>query len=243
MNTNRMKINRRYAGLAGLLLCILALAALGSCKVKKMTLQQLAKAEWKPLDSGIGYISMREGTMNNPDSVRYNIIGAIDEDDSIYSLKNTTINDYHEVFNLFYNHLLTGKLSHSKSGYLRLDFSNLMSGNGIARIFLTDSYDTTRLQEELQALRTIPGITDAAYISKDSARKIYLAAGNEDWDKLLTENPLPASIDIYFDRERLGPEQYPGTESAIRKYVNGIHSIEFPAPLLKTKYFIEYERE
>ncbi|MDX2049212.1 MAG: permease-like cell division protein FtsX [Chitinophagaceae bacterium] len=37
------------------------------------------------------------------------------------------------------------------------------------------------------------------YITKDKARENFIGDGNEDWNKVLDYNPLPASIDFYLD--------------------------------------------
>lgn len=37
------------------------------------------------------------------------------------------------------------------------------------------------------------------YVTKDMAREKFIGDGNEDWDKVLDYNPLPASIDFFLD--------------------------------------------
>ena len=41
-----------------------------------------------------------------------------------------------------------------------------------------------------------PYVKEYTYVTKEMAKKKYLSDGNEDWDKVLTENPLPNSIDF-----------------------------------------------
>ncbi len=41
-----------------------------------------------------------------------------------------------------------------------------------------------------------PYVREYTFVTKEMAKKKYMEDGNEDWDKILTENPLPNSIDF-----------------------------------------------
>lgn len=51
--------------------------------------------------------------------------------------------------------------------------------------------DSTALMQYISAK---PYIRSIDYITKEEGKKIYLSDGNEDWDKVLTANPLPNAI-------------------------------------------------
>ena len=48
----------------------------------------------------------------------------------------------------------------------------------------------------VQYIASKPYVKEYTYVTKEMAKKKYLSDGNEDWDKVLTENPLPNSIDF-----------------------------------------------
>ena len=56
-------------------------------------------------------------------------------------------------------------------------------------------------QKDIDSLRTFiysrPYARDVEYITKEMARERFIGDGNEDWNKVLDFNPLPASVDFY----------------------------------------------
>lgn len=56
-------------------------------------------------------------------------------------------------------------------------------------------------QKDIDSLRTFiysrPYARDVEYITKEMARQRFIGDGNEDWNKVLDFNPLPASVDFY----------------------------------------------
>ena len=51
-----------------------------------------------------------------------------------------------------------------------------------------------------------PYIKSYVYVTKEMAKEKYLKDGNEGWDKILTENPLPNSIDFKVKEEYLNTD-------------------------------------
>ena len=51
----------------------------------------------------------------------------------------------------------------------------------------------------MDTIRQLPGVRSAYFLSKDEAREKYLGDGNQDWKNVLTDNPLPASIEVAFN--------------------------------------------
>jgi len=52
----------------------------------------------------------------------------------------------------------------------------------------------------VQYIASKPYVREYTYVTKEMAKKRYMDDGNEDWDKILTENPLPNSIDFKLKR-------------------------------------------
>lgn len=60
-------------------------------------------------------------------------------------------------------------------------------------------------QNEIDAVKTIiesrPYAKNVQYVTKEMAREKFIGDGNEDWNKVLDYNPLPASIDFFLEPE------------------------------------------
>ena len=48
----------------------------------------------------------------------------------------------------------------------------------------------------VQYIASKPYVREYTYVTKEMAKKKYMEDGNEDWDRILTENPLPNRIDF-----------------------------------------------
>jgi cell division transport system permease protein len=88
--------------------------------------------------------------------------------------------------------------------------------------------DSTALMQYISAK---PYIRSVDYITKEEGKRIYLSDGNEDWDKVLTANPLPNAI--YFKVR----ENYLNTDSltAIKKDLEQqtyINDVQYPEALV-----------
>lgn len=236
---------KKQTGTIQIAILLLLLTGLTGCGHQKWTLEKLKTANWKQLDTGIEYISLESGKMQNPDSVRYAVIGITDTKGTTISLP--VKNDVQDVMSTLINQVLTNKLPASKQGYLRLNLYEMRKKDLAATIYLKNTYDTSNLNTDIEMLGQLPGVSGVVYISKDSARKKYLADGNEDWNLVLNENPLPASIDFYFNRKEITPEQYEEIGNIIRENMSGIGHIDFRDALLAKwdeRYFIiRYQRD
>ena len=143
--------------------------------------------------------------------------------------------------------LLKEKFPDAKQGYLKINIYELYMPSELeATIFLRDDYDTSNLVKDIRTIKKIPGVTNAHYVSKEMAKEKYLTGENEDWDKILTENPLPSSIEVKIDSQKISPEYYEIFSSEIEKSVLFVSDISFPSDILKqfkNNYFIlEYNR-
>ncbi len=78
----------------------------------------------------------------------------------------------------------------------------MLSDSLEARITLDPLYDTVSLAKDIEFFRQIDGVLDIKYISKEMAKSEYLADGNESWDKVLKDNPLPQSFELKLNPEK-----------------------------------------
>jgi cell division transport system permease protein len=60
-------------------------------------------------------------------------------------------------------------------------------------------------QKDIDVVKNIikskPYARNVEYITKEKARQTFIGDGNQDWNKVLDYNPLPASIDFYLEPE------------------------------------------
>ena len=115
-----------------------------------------------------------------------------------------------------------------------------------AFVYFRDNDDSAELNKNLKMIRTIKGVVDVNYVSKEMAKEKYLADGNENWDKVLHSNPLPASIEINFDNKIIPPEDYENIRNKIKDEMPYTVEITFPSDSFKklkdNHYILEYFR-
>ena len=71
--------------------------------------------------------------------------------------------------------------------------------------------------------------------SKEKAKEIYNKDGNESWDKILTENPLPESIDFYAKADYVQQDSlYKIATDLMQKYPGVISEVQYPKDLVVT---------
>ncbi len=76
--------------------------------------------------------------------------------------------------------------------------------------------------KEIDSLKTyissLPYARKVEYVSKEMARKNFIKEGNEDWNKVLDYNPLPASVDFYLDPNYVNKDSLDRIVADISKY-------------------------
>lgn len=76
-------------------------------------------------------------------------------------------------------------------------------------------------QKEIETLRDYisqqPYARKVEFVSKEQARLNFIGEGNEDWNKVIDYNPLPASVDFYLDPAWVNRDSLARIEQDIRK--------------------------
>jgi cell division transport system permease protein len=76
-------------------------------------------------------------------------------------------------------------------------------------------------QNEIDAVKTIiesrPYAKNVQYVTKEMAREKFIGDGNEDWNKVLDYNPLPASIDFFLEPEYVNKDSLNNITADIKK--------------------------
>ncbi len=95
----------------------------------------------------------------------------------------------------------------------------------------TANKDTIGLIQQYVASQ--PYAKDVQYINKESAKKIWNKDNNEDWAKILDENPLPESIDFFAKADYVNKDSLEKIDAALmRLYGNQITELKYPKDLV-----------
>lgn len=212
-----------------------------------VTVKELESREWKNLSPGIDYISIQDqkDAALSFSSVAIKLkgisgteLGTVDisADSSLASIDSVILS------------ILNSKLVNSREGYLRINLWEmlrplLLSG----MIFLKGDYDPSHsFRHDSIALKNIPGIDSAIFISKEKAKQRYLGAGNDDWSHVLDQNPLPASIEITLAQKDWNEELLETLKKLILAKVPLASEVSLPTHLYfknMARYYFEYRRK
>lgn len=241
MKGNKRGIMKKCFSVALLFTLAVVLYSCGS----GMSMEELKTAQWTKLDTGIGYISLKNGASSPSRSIRYSVKGFIGED----MMAMADMNNPGMLSDSVIDALVHARLPQSRRGYLRFDMNELAQRAALtATVYLRHDYDTTRLQQDMQLIRDIAGVQKVEYVSKDQAASRYMAGagGDSSWKKVLEENPLPASIDFHFERNQLPIARYAEIEAMLRDSLP-VSEIRFPQGLPsnaeKSYLIMEYKKE
>ena len=83
----------------------------------------------------------------------------------------------------------------------------------------------------VQYISAKPYIRSYTYITKEIAKKKYLADGNKDWAEVLTENPLPNSIDFKVKNEYLNTDSLTAIKTDLKAQTY-VSDVEYPEALI-----------
>jgi len=85
-------------------------------------------------------------------------------------------------------------------GWLVINASKLESyfrGSVQLQVYLRENAPQKDIDSLINYISSKPYAKNAEHVTKEMAREKFLKDGNEDWNKVLDYNPLPASIDFY----------------------------------------------
>jgi cell division transport system permease protein len=76
---------------------------------------------------------------------------------------------------------------------------NYFMGSVQVHAFIREGSPNREIDAVLNNIANKPYAKDVEFITKEMARAKFIGDGNEDWNKVLDYNPLPASIDFYLE--------------------------------------------
>ena len=92
-------------------------------------------------------------------------------------------------------------------------------------------------EKDIDSLRNYiaakPYVKSVEYVDKEKAKARWLAQGESDFEELLDENPLPASIDFYTNSEYVQKDSLRAIKDDIAKFDMFVQSVNYPASLVE----------
>jgi hypothetical protein len=228
-------MSSRYLIIVGLM----ALLATGCMEAKMKEAREMIT--WKTMDSVFQYIIPIPGKVkfSKGDSVQVQVIAVLNNSSNGTVPVDTNYIDkdcirFAETATLTMLEANTnGIIKKPEAGQLMADFSAIdWRKDFIVTAYLEKNIKQSEIDTLLKKIRRLPEIHRAEFISKEEAKKRWLASGEKDFTKELDENPLPASIAMTIEPDYL-------KESAMKELVDGFKE-KFPDQVISTLYPVKF---
>lgn len=221
-------MNRYY-----IVLFVIALSS-ASCLNEKLK-QAQEQMSWKTMDSVFQIINPKPGKekFTKGDSVSVAIVTVLNRDgvtlvDTGYMNKDCL--RFAELVTLIMlQENENGLVKKSEEALLRADFSALdWRKDFVVTVFLKKDARQNEVDTLVKKIRRLPQVHRAEYISKEEAKKRWLARGETDFTESLDENPLPASVELQIEPDYL-------SEPAMKEFADELQQ-KFPDQIFSTAY-------
>lgn len=208
---------------------------------------ELIKAKWKPLFNGVDYISTEKTGKENSfqDSLTIKFKGY---DAKAINGREIDLGQFEHGSNSIVTDLLKNVLKESGAGYLRISLGTFVNFSANPRIYLK-SIDTLEYSFSADSvfLLQIPGIRKVKFISKEEAKKIYLADGGEDWSNIIDENPLPDAIEVMLEYREWTKESLEKLKLEVLQKITAASDFVYPSLYeldenIRVYYYYVYKR-
>lgn len=133
-------------------------------------------------------------------------------------------------------------------GWLVINASKLESyfkGSVQVQAFIRDGSPKNEIDHVIKTIASKPYARGIEFVSKEMARSKFIGDGNEDWNKVLDYNPLPASIDFYLEPAYVNKDSLKSITAEIQKFFI-VSEVKYPDAIVsnlnnivkKTEYFL-----
>ena len=104
---------------------------------------------------------------------------------------------------------------------------NYFKGSVQLHAFIREGSPQRDIDSLKTAISSMPFARDVEYITKDMARQKFIGDNNEDWNKVLDFNPLPASIDFYLQPEYVNKDSLVKVLAEVKRYFI-VNEVKYP---------------
>jgi cell division transport system permease protein len=104
-------------------------------------------------------------------------------------------------------------------------------GSVQVQVYLRENAPQNDIDSLMSYIKSKPYTTSAQHITKDMAKEKFLQENNEDWDKVLDYNPLPASIDFNLRSEYVNKDSLQNITADLSKNII-VSEIRYPTEVV-----------
>jgi cell division transport system permease protein len=104
---------------------------------------------------------------------------------------------------------------------------NYFKGNVQLHAFIREGSPQKEIDSLQSFIAAKPYARDVQYITKEMAREKFIGDGNEDWNKVLDFNPLPASVDFFLQPEYVNKDSITSIIADVQK-VFIVSEVKYP---------------
>jgi cell division transport system permease protein len=104
---------------------------------------------------------------------------------------------------------------------------NYFKGSVQLHAFIREGSPQRDIDSLKTAISSMPFARDVEYITKDMARQKFIGDNNEDWNKVLDFNPLPASVDFYLQPEYVNKDSLVKVLAEVKRYFI-VNEVKYP---------------
>ena len=94
---------------------------------------------------------------------------------------------------------------------------NYFKGSVQVHAFIREGSQQKEIDSLQRYISSLPYARKVEYVTKDMAKAKFIGDGNEDWNKVLDYNPLPASVDFFLDPEYVNKDSLTNIVADIQK--------------------------
>jgi cell division transport system permease protein len=119
-------------------------------------------------------------------------------------------------------------------GWLVINANKLASHfkeNVTVSVYLRGDLNPNDSAALVQYVGAKPYIREYTYVTKEMAKKKYMTDGGDAWDKILTENPLPNSIDFKVKNQYLNTDSLSAIKADLKQQTY-VSEVEYPEALV-----------
>jgi cell division transport system permease protein len=122
-------------------------------------------------------------------------------------------------------------------GWIFLNFQKV--SNTLLENIQIHAWVSTTSKRSVDSLKSYvsvqPYVKSYEYVTKEKAKEIYNKDGNESWDKILNENPLPESMDFYAKAQYVEKDSLEKISAdLLAKFPGVISEVQYPKDLVNT---------
>ena len=99
------------------------------------------------------------------------------------------------------------------------------------RVYLRENITPKDSVTLVQYIASKPYVKEYTYVTKEDARKKFIADGNDDWKNIMDANPLPASIDFTLRNQYVHTDSLTSIAADLEQNI-GVNDVQYPSALI-----------